>query len=35
MVGAGPGGLQLGNYLQQAGRDYVILEKGDVPGQYS
>jgi thioredoxin reductase len=28
IVGAGPGGLQLGYYLGKKGRDYVILERG-------
>ena len=28
VVGAGPGGLQLGYFLERAGRDYVILERG-------
>ena len=32
MVGAGPGGLQMGYFLDRAGRDYVILEKSDAPG---
>ena len=32
VVGAGPGGLQMGHFLQKAGRDYVVLEKNDVPG---
>jgi hypothetical protein len=27
IVGAGPGGLQLGHYLDTAERDYVILDK--------
>lgn len=34
IVGAGPAGLQLGYFLQQAGRDYVILEAGDSPGAF-
>ena len=33
VVGAGPGGLQMGHFLQKAGRDYVVLEKNDVPGK--
>lgn len=32
IVGAGPAGLQLGHYLERAGRDYVILERGNVSG---
>lgn len=27
VVGAGPGGLQMGHYLDTAGRDYLILDK--------
>lgn len=29
IIGAGPGGLQLGYCLEKAGRDYLILERGD------
>lgn len=29
VVGAGPGGLQIAYFLQQAGRDYVVFEKGE------
>ncbi len=29
VVGAGPAGLQLGYYLERAGRDYVVLERGE------
>ena len=32
VVGAGPAGLQLGHYLQESGRDYVIMEKANAPG---
>ena len=32
IIGAGPAGLQLGYYLEQAGRDYLILEGGAAPG---
>ena len=32
VVGAGPAGLQLGHYLQESGRDYVIMEKASMPG---
>ena len=28
VIGAGPGGLQMGYFLQKSGRDYVIFEKG-------
>ena len=34
IVGAGPAGLQLGYCLQQAGRDYVILEAGEGAGTF-
>ena len=33
IVGAGPAGLQMGYFLQQAGRDYVILERSNVSGK--
>ena len=32
IIGAGPAGLQLGYFLKQAGRDYLILEAGSQPG---
>jgi len=32
VVGAGPGGLQLGYFLERARRDYVILERAAQPG---
>ncbi|MGN9842791.1 NAD(P)-binding domain-containing protein [Nonomuraea sp. H19] len=34
VIGAGPAGLQLGYYLQKAGREYLILEAGPAPGQF-
>ncbi|GAA3237749.1 NAD(P)-binding domain-containing protein [Nonomuraea helvata] len=34
VIGAGPAGLQLGYFLQQQGRDYLILEAGPAPGQF-
>ena len=34
IIGAGPAGLQLGYYLEQAGRNYLILESGDSPGTF-
>jgi thioredoxin reductase len=34
VVGAGPAGLQLGWFLQRAGRDYVILEAGAAAGTF-
>jgi thioredoxin reductase len=34
LLGAGPAGLQLGYFLQKAGREYLILEQGDAPGTF-
>jgi thioredoxin reductase len=34
IVGAGPAGVQAAHYLGKAGRDYMILEKGDKPGYF-
>lgn len=34
IIGAGPGGLQLGYFLQQAGRDYCILERDSQAGAF-
>jgi cation diffusion facilitator CzcD-associated flavoprotein CzcO len=34
VIGAGPAGLQLGHYLERAGRDYLILDSGDGPGTF-
>jgi thioredoxin reductase len=34
IVGAGPAGVQAAYYLQKAGRDYVVLERGDKPGYF-
>jgi thioredoxin reductase len=34
IIGAGPGGLQLGYFLQRAGADYVILERESGPGSF-
>ncbi len=34
VIGAGPAGLQLGYHLQQAGRDYLILEAGESAGTF-
>ena len=34
IVGAGPSGLQLGYFMQQKQRDYVILEKANVSGEF-
>jgi thioredoxin reductase len=34
IIGAGPAGLQLGYYLEKAGRDYRIVEAGSAPGTF-
>jgi thioredoxin reductase len=34
VIGAGPGGLQLGYFLERAGRDYLIVEGGPAPGTF-
>jgi thioredoxin reductase/MFS family permease len=34
VIGAGPAGLQLGYFLERAGRDYLILEAGPAPGTF-
>jgi thioredoxin reductase len=34
IIGAGPAGLQLGYYLEKAGRDYLILEAGAAAGTF-
>ncbi|XP_013388556.1 FAD-dependent oxidoreductase domain-containing protein 2 [Lingula anatina] len=34
IVGAGPGGLQLGYFLQTSNRDYVIFERNNVSGSF-
>lgn len=34
VIGAGPAGLQLGYFLERAGRDYLILESGITPGTF-
>jgi thioredoxin reductase len=34
VIGAGPAGLQLGYFLQRAGRDYLVLEAGPAPGTF-
>ena len=35
VIGAGPAGLQLAHFLEQAGRDYLLLERGPTPGTFS
>ena len=34
ILGAGPAGLQLGHHLSRAGRSYLILERGEGPGEF-
>ena len=34
IVGAGPAGLQMGYFFEQANRDYIILEANDTPGSF-
>lgn len=34
VIGAGPGGLQMAYFLQQAGRDYIVFEKGPGAGTF-
>ncbi len=34
VVGAGPGGIQLGYFLEEAGRDYLVLERGSGVAQF-
>lgn len=34
VIGAGPAGLQMGHHLQQAGRNYLIVEAGEAPGTF-
>ena len=34
IVGAGPAGLQLGYFLKQAGRDFLILDGGNSVGSF-
>ncbi|MFF0967804.1 NAD(P)-binding domain-containing protein [Streptomyces sp. NPDC003703] len=34
IIGAGPAGLQLAASLERAGADYVVLERGSVPGAF-
>jgi cation diffusion facilitator CzcD-associated flavoprotein CzcO len=33
IIGAGPAGLQMAYFLQQAGREYVVFERSDHPGK--
>jgi thioredoxin reductase len=34
VIGAGPAGLQMAYFLQQAGRDYLVLEAASAPGTF-
>ena len=34
VLGAGPAGLQLAYFLEQANRDYLVLEAGEAPGTF-
>lgn len=34
VIGGGPAGLQLAYFLEQAGRDYLVLEAGPTPGTF-
>lgn len=34
ILGAGPSGLQMAYFLQRAGRDYVVFERGHAPGGF-
>ncbi|CAI8049527.1 FAD-dependent oxidoreductase domain-containing protein 2 [Geodia barretti] len=34
VIGAGPGGLQIGYFLDRAGRDYIIFEKNTTAGSF-
>ena len=33
IIGAGPGGLQMGYFFERAGHDYVIFERSNVSGR--
>ncbi|XP_062444686.1 FAD-dependent oxidoreductase domain-containing protein 2 isoform X3 [Rhea pennata] len=34
VIGAGPSGLQIAYFLQQAGRDYIVFERSHAPGSF-
>jgi len=34
VIGAGPSGLQMGYFLERAGRNYIIFEKSNTPGNF-
>ena len=33
VIGAGPAGLQMGYFLERAGRDYMVLEQANASGK--
>ena len=35
VIGAGPGGLQMGYFLKRAHRDYMIFERTNTPGEFT
>ncbi|CAH1794439.1 unnamed protein product [Owenia fusiformis] len=34
IIGAGPGGLQMGHFMNKANRNYIIFERGNVSGNF-
>ncbi|KAK7087884.1 FAD-dependent oxidoreductase domain-containing protein 2-like [Littorina saxatilis] len=34
VIGAGPGGLQIGHFLEKANRDYIVFERSNVSGHF-
>jgi hypothetical protein len=34
IVGAGPGGIQLGHYMHQQSRDFIIFERQQIPSSF-
>eukprot|EP00729_Bicosta_minor_P010068 gene10068-4480_t len=34
VIGAGPGGIQLGHYFLRAGRNYAIFERAEAAGSF-
>ncbi|KAG8534736.1 hypothetical protein GDO81_018691 [Engystomops pustulosus] len=34
VLGAGPGGLQIAKFLDEAGRDYIVFERSQGPGSF-
>ena len=35
IIGAGPGGVQIGYFLQKSKRDYIIFERSDKAGNFN